>query len=125
MGRPKLLGIRYARLAEPVRLIWERASKGTDDAAKRAALAKLKGLKTLEARITANPLTAGDAMQRDRWPACVTADYGAIPNLTRFELADRWRGYYSLIGEPGGARAVILYLWDHETYSAMSGYAKK
>lgn len=125
MAKPKFLGVRYARLAAPVKAKWETEAKGTDAETKKAALAGLKSLKTIETRIMANVLTAGDTMQRDRWPVCLAKDYGAIPNLFRFELADRWRGYYSLIGEPGGVRAVILYIWDHGTYSKMSGYDKK
>ncbi|MEK6975091.1 MAG: hypothetical protein AABY18_01960 [Candidatus Thermoplasmatota archaeon] len=125
MGKPKLLGIRYARLAQPVKDTWEVEAKGADPDVKKAALAKLKSLKTLEARITTNVLTAGDTVQHNHWPACLAKDYGAVPNLFRFELADRWRGLYALIGEPGGVRAVILYLWDHATYDKMHGYAKK
>lgn len=125
MAKPKLLGIAYARLAKPVRDTWLRISTEGEATERKAAKAKLKSLATLEARIRTNPLTAGDSVEHDRWPACLAKDYGAIPNLTRFELAERWRGYYTLVGEPGGVRAWVLYLWDHETYSSMSGYGKK
>ncbi len=125
MAKPKLLGIRYARLAEAVRQTWNHDANGTSVESRKAAEAKLKSLKTLEARIATNVFTAGDTMQHNRWPKCLRADYGHIQNLFRFELADRWRGYYSLIGEPGGVRAVVLYLWDHKTYSRQSGYQKK
>ena len=50
--------------------------------------------------------------------------YTETHKVFRFELAERWRGYYSLIGEPGGARIWVLYLWDHRTYSKQSGYSK-
>lgn len=71
-------------------------------------------------------MTAGDPVSKDRWPAVLVRDYGAdIPNLFRFELAERWRGYYSLVGEPGGARVWVLYLWDHRTYSKQSGYFRR
>ncbi|MBI4415944.1 MAG: hypothetical protein HY557_03060 [Euryarchaeota archaeon] len=126
MARPKLLGIDYAAKAAPVVEDWRRLAKtGTDDE-KRRARAKLKSLTTFELRGRTNPLTAGDPVAKDRWPRDLVRDYGAdIPNLFRFELADRWRGYYSLIGEPGGARIWILYLWDHRTYSKQSGYPKR
>ncbi len=105
---------------------WRRLAKeGPVDAA-RAARRKLKSLATLELRARANPLAAGDPVARDRRPRELVRDYGdGIPNLFRFELADRWRGYYSLVGEPDGVRVWVLYLWDHETYSRQSGYPKK
>jgi len=93
---------------------------------KRVAKARLKSLATFETRARTNPLTAGDPVARDRWPDIILRDYGDdIPNLFRFELAERWRGYYSLVGEPGGARVWVLYLWDHRAYSKQSGYSKK
>lgn len=126
MAKPKLLGIEYAAKAAPVVESWRRLSKrGTDDE-NRLARAKLKSLATFELRARANPLTAGDPVVKDRWPVDLVRDYGAdVPNLFRFELADRWRGYYSLVGEPSGARIWVLYLWDHLTYSKQSGYSKK
>jgi len=126
VAKPKLLGIEYAAVAAPMVEQWRRLTKlGTDDE-KRQAKAKLKSLSTFELRAGANPLTAGDPVARDRWPRDLARDYGEdIPNLFRFELADRWRGYYALIGEPGGARIWVLYLWDHRTYSAQSGYSKR
>lgn len=126
MAKPKLLGIDYAAEAAPVLEEWRRLARlGTGDE-KRLARPKLKSLTTFEARAQANPLTAGDPVARDRWPVDLVRDYGAdIPNLFRFELAERWRGYYSLVGEPGGARIWVLYLWDHRTYSKQSGYSKK
>jgi hypothetical protein len=102
-------------MAAPVRERWIKDSKSANAATARAAKAKLKSLATLEARAKANPLAAGDPVQKDRWPRSLKRDYGEVPNLFRFELAERWRGYYSLIGEPGGARVWILYLWDHAT----------
>lgn len=113
MAKPKLLGIDYAAKAAPVVENWRRLEKtGTDDE-KRLARAKLKSLTTFELRGRTNPLTAGDPVAKERWPRDLVRDYGKdIPNLFRFELADRWRGYYSLIGEPGGARIWVLYLWD-------------
>jgi hypothetical protein len=125
VARPKLLGIDYAAKAAPVRAAWRRLAKAGTGDEKRLARAKLKSLMTFETRAGANPLTAGDPVARDRWPTNLVRDYGAdIPNLFRFELAERWRGYYSLIGEPGGARIWVLYLWDHRTYSKRSGYSK-
>jgi len=126
VAKPKLLGIDYAAKAAPVLENWRQLAKiGTDDV-KRLARGKLKSLTTFELRGRTNPLTAGDPVAKDRWPRYLVRDYGAdIPNLFRFELADRWRGYYSLIGEPGGARIWVLYLWDHRTYSRQSGYSKK
>ena len=125
MAKPKFLGIDYAAKAAPVREDWRRlAGAGTGDE-KRLARAKLKNLATFEARAGTNPLTAGEPVARDRWPGDLVRDYGDdIPNLFRFELAERWRGDYSLIGEPGGARIWVLYLWDHRTYSKQSGYSK-
>ena len=125
MAKPRLLGIEYARLAAPVRNGWLATQKDGSEEEKRAARSKLKSLETFEGRVRLNPLTGGDSVEHDRWPRCLKADYGAIPNLTRFELADRWRGYCTLIGQPGGVKAWVLYLWDHETYSKMSGYGKK
>lgn len=125
MAKPKLLGIRYARLAAPVRDAWKAAANSDSEDEGRVARAKLKSLATFESRVKVNPLTAGDSVEHDRWPKCLKRDYGDIPNLTRFELADRWRGYYSLIGQPGGVMVWVLYLWDHETYSKQSGYEKK
>ncbi len=126
MARPKLLGIAYATEAAPVREEWRRHAKAGTGNEGRRAKANLKSLTTFEARASANPLSAGDPVARDRWPRDLIRDYGdAIPNLFRFELADRWRGYYSLIGEPGGARVWVLYLWDHATYSRQGGYSKK
>jgi hypothetical protein len=127
VAKPKLVGITYARLAAPVKTAWEATLKEGKADEKQLARAKLRSLTTLESRIRANVLTAGDPVAHDRWPRCLAADYGrGMPNLFRFELADRWRGYYALIGAPGGGVNVwILYLWDHETYSKQSGYAKK
>jgi len=126
LAKPKLLGFEYAVEASPVCDEWLRLAKEGNDNEKRSAKAKLKSLTTFETRSWANPLTAGDPVARDCWPDVLTRDYGPdIPNLFRFELADRWRGYYSLIGEPGGARIWVLYLWDHRTYSKQSGYSKK
>lgn len=126
MAKPKLLGVDYAAKAAPVLEEWRlRAREGAGND-KRLAEAKLKSLATFEARARANPLAAGDPVARDRWPAVLVRDYGeGIPNLFRIELAERWRGYYSLVGEPGGARVWVLYLWDHRTYSRQSGYSKK
>ena len=126
MAKPKLLGIGYAAEAAPVREEWRRRARAGTDDEKRLARAKLKSLATFEARAWTNPLTAGDPVAKDRWPGDLVRDYGAdIPNLFRFELAERWRGYYSLVGEPGGARVWVLYLWDHGTYSKQSGYSKQ
>jgi len=126
MAKPRLLGIDYAAKAAPVVEDWRRSAKlGTDDE-KRLAKAKLKSLTTFELRGRTNPLTAGEPVAKDRWPGDLVRDYGAdIPNLFRFELADRWRGYYSLVGEMGGARIWVVYLWDHRTYSKQSGYSKR
>lgn len=121
MPQPKFLGMEYAAKAKPVRDAWLLEAKHNDPARARAAKAKLKSPATLEARIKQKPLAAGNGVEKDRWPRDVKRDYGEIPNLFRFELADRWRGYYTLIGEPGGVRAWILYLWDHETYDEQSG----
>lgn len=115
----------YAAKAKPIRERWLKESKGPDEATARRAKAMLKGLATLEARAKADPLSAGNGVQRDRWPKDLKRDYGEIPNLFRFELTERWRGCYALVGEPGGVRVWILYLWDHETYDRQSGYAKK
>lgn len=125
MPQPKFLGIAHAAKAKPIRDAWLGDSKGRDPAAARDAKAKLKGLVTLETRIRSKPLAAGDSVERDRWPKDLKRDYGEVPNLFRFELADRWRGYFTLVGEPGGVRAWILYLWDHETYDKQSGYKKR
>lgn len=126
MAKPRLLGVDYATRATPVREEWRRAANAGEDHEKRSAQARLKSLSTFETRARANPLTAGDPVSRDRWPGVPVRDYGeGIPNLFRFELAERWRGYYALVGEPGGARIWVLYLWDHPTYSRQSGYSKK
>lgn len=126
MAKPKLLGIDYAAKAAPVVEDWRRLAKLGADDEKRLVRAKLKSLTTFELRARTNPLTAGDPVAKDRWPGDLVRDYGAdIPNLFRFELADRWRGYCSIVGEPGGARIWILYLWDHRTYSKESGYSKR
>ena len=126
MAKPRLLGIDYGAKSAPVRDDWLSAARGGSGDEQRIAKAKLKSLTTLESRVRSNPLTAGDPVARDRWPADLKRDYGTdIPNLFRFELSDRWRGYYSLVGEPGGVRAWVLYLWDHATYSNQSGYSKK
>jgi len=126
MPRPKLLGISYAVEASLVFESWRRVAAGVAEGEAREARARVKSLATFEARARANPLAAGDPVARDRWPRSLAADYGAdLPNLFRFELAGRWRGYYSLVGEPGGARVWVLYLWDHARYDRESGYAKK
>ncbi len=126
MAKPKLLGLAYAAEAAPAVQGWRRLARADAGEETIRAKAKLKSLATFEARASANPLTAGDPVARDHWPKDLFRDYGeAIPNLFRFELADRWRGYYSLVGEPGGVRVWVLYVWDHETYSRQSGYAKK
>ena len=126
MAKPTFLGIDYAAKAARVVEAWRRLAKLGTDAEKRLARAKLKSLTTFELRGRTNPLKAGDPVAKDRWPGDLVRDYGAdIPNLFRFELADRWRGYYSLIGEPGGARIWVLYLWDHREYSRQSGYSKR
>ncbi len=126
MAKPKLLGIEYAAKAAPVVEDWRRLTKVGTDEEKRLAKTKLKSLTTFEVHGRTNPLAAGDPVARDRWPGDLVRDYGAdIPNLFQFELADRWRGYYSLIGEPGGARIWVLHLWDHRTYSRRSGYSKR
>src|SRR3970040_1258570 len=103
----------------PVIEDWRRLVKLATEDEQRLARAKLKSLTTFELRGRANPLTAGDPVAKDRWPRDLVRDYGAdIPNLFRFELADRWRGSYSLMREPGGARIWVLYLWDHPTSTA-------
>jgi len=124
VARPPFLGIEYAAKAAPVLAEWRHRERVGRDATRRDARAKLKSLRTFESRARANPLRAGDPVARDRWPRDLARDYGAeIPNLFRFELADRWRGYYSLVGEPGGVRIWVLYLWDHRTYDQQSGYS--
>ena len=126
MAKPRLLGVEYGHKAEPVRAAWLHPHAGSSTQQKRLAAARLKSLRTFELRAKSNPLNAGDPIEHDRWPGDVKRDYGpGIPNLFRFELADRWRGYYSLIGEVGGAKVWVLYLWSHEEYSRQSGYAKK
>ncbi len=126
MAKPRLLGIEYAAKAAPVLQEWRRLAEEGTETEKRPAKAKLKSIATFETRARANPLTAGDPVAKDRWPGILRRDYGAdIPNLFRFELAERWRGYYSLVGESGGARVWVLYLWDHRTYSRQSSYSKK
>lgn len=126
MAKPKLLGVDYAAKAKPILDAWIEAADSGTPTDRRRARAKLKSLRMLEARALVNPLTAGNPVAREKWPADLGRDYGPdIPNLFRFELADRWRGYYTLIGEPGGARIWVLYLWAHSTYDRQSGYAKK
>lgn len=126
MARPKLLGIEYAPKAAPVVEEWRRLEKAGSETERRLAKAKLKSLRTFETRALANPLGAGDPVARDHWPRDLLRDYGAdVPNLFRLELTDRWRAYYSLVGEPGGVRVWVLYVWDHRTYSRQSGYAKR
>lgn len=126
MAKPKVLGVQFAAKAATVRLEWLRIAKEGTAEEQRLAKAKLKSLATFETRARANPLTAGDPVAKDRWPRALPHDYGSdIPNLFRFELAERWRGYYALVGEPGGARVWILYLWSHEQYSRQSGYEKE
>ncbi|MBI2078534.1 MAG: hypothetical protein HYT80_09250 [Euryarchaeota archaeon] len=124
MPKPKLLGIEFASKAAPVKAAWEQPVATTSAADRRLFAARLKSLKTFEFRAKANPLTAGDPVTDEKWPKDLRRDYGELPNLFRFELADRWRGYYSLIGEAGGVRVWILYLWSHAEYSRQSGYAK-
>jgi len=109
--KPKLLGVDYAAEAAPVVEEWRRLAREGGGEEKRLAKAKLKSLATFETRAWTNPLAPGDPVARDRWPGVLVRDHGDdIPNLFRFELAERWRGYYSLGGEPGGARVWILYL---------------
>ena len=111
MARPKLLGIDYAAEAAPVLAEWRHLARDGGGKEKRLSKAKLESLATFATRARTNPLTAGDPVAKHRWPAVLFRDYGAdIPNLFRFELAERWRGYYSLVGEPGGARVWVLYL---------------
>lgn len=125
MGKPPFAGMRYARHARQVCDAWSKDAQGHDSAAK-AARAHLKSLRTLRARLRQNPLRAGDPVAHDRWPACLWEDYGDdIPTLFRFELAQRWRGYYTLISGEDGVEAWILYLWDHERYDRESGYRGK
>lgn len=124
MPKPKLLGIEYAVRALPVRQAWEHPLSSTSAEDRRLFAARLKSLKTFELRAKSNPLTAGNPVTDEKWPRDLKRDYGEVPNLLRFELADRWRGYYSLIGEVGGARIWVLYLWSHEEYSRQSGYSK-
>lgn len=124
MARPKFLGVSFAAKAQAVLDAWKRAA-GEDSPAGKLAKAKVKALRTFEARAAMNPLSAGDFVARDRWPKCATRDYGSLPNLARFELPDNWRGIFSLVGEPGGVRIRILYLWDHPTYDKEFGYEKK
>ncbi len=126
MAKPRFLGVEFARLAKPVVAGWEKSARSGRSEERRLSAAKLKGLRTFESRVRQNPLSAGDPVARDRWPADLQRDYGPdVPNLFRFEFPEHWRGYYSLIGEPGGCRVWILYLWDHEEYSRQSGYEKK
>ncbi len=126
MPKPRLLGLSYAPPAQAVRDSWLRDGRSTRQTDKQTAAARLKSLQTFEFRARSNPLTAGDPVARDRWPTDLKRDYAPdIPNLFRFELADRWRGYYSLVGELGGVRVWVLYLWSHEVYSRQSGYRKK
>lgn len=124
MPKPKLLGVEYGPEAKRVREEWLRLASGAGDPS-RMAKTKIKSLATFEHRARANPLAAGHPIAHHRWPRDIEADYGPdIPNLFRFELANRWRGYYTLVGEPGGARIFVLYLLSHEEYNEQSGYAK-
>ena len=126
MPRPKLLAVSCSAMAAMVVDAWRSEVEGARGDIARAARARLKSLETFQARAMANPLAAGDRVAHDRWPRSLARDYGSdIGNLFRFQLADRWRGYYTLVGEDDGARIWILYLWDHERYSRESGYAKK
>ena len=126
MARPKFLGISYGPPALETLGIWRQAAQGGPSAQARQTKALLKSLATFETRARMNPLSAGDPVAHDRWPASLKRDYGPdLPNLFRFELAERQRGYYSLVGELGGVRIWVLYLWDHERYNRESGYAKK
>lgn len=126
MPKPRLLGIEYGAKASPVKAAWESPPAKATAEDRREARAKHKSLRTFESRARANPLAAGEPVAHDRWPRDLPRDYGPdIPNLFRFELADRWRGYYALVGEPGGCRIWVLYLWDHATYGRQSGYEKK
>lgn len=126
MAKPKVLGIAYAPMAAGVKNSWDGPSPTLSEAERRGVAARLKSLRTFEFRARSNPLLAGDPVAHDRWPGDLKRDYGAdVPNLFRFELAERWRGFYSLVGEAGGARVWVLYLWSHEEYSRQSGYRKK
>ncbi len=126
MPKPRVLGVSYGTLAGPVRDAWAGPPARAPAAERREAASRLRSLRTFESRAQSNPLTAGDPVARDRWPRDLSRDYGdGVPNLFRFELAGRWRGYYTIVGEPGGARVWVLYLWSHEEYSRQSGYAKK
>jgi len=78
-----------------------------------------KGLRGGRESVASAPTAEALGLPRD-----LARDHGAdIPNLFRFELADRWRGYCSFVGEPGGVRIWLLYGWDHRTYRRQSGYA--
>jgi hypothetical protein len=124
MAKPKLLGVEYAAKALPVKELWENPPASTSATDRRSFVARLKSLRTFELRAKSNPLTAGNPMSDEKWPHDLKKDYGEVPNLFRFELADRWRGFYAVVGEVGGARIWILYLWDHEEYSRQCGYSK-
>jgi len=124
LPKPKLLGIEYASKAAPIKATWEHPAATASAEDRRLFAAPLKSLKTFEFRAKSNPLRAGDPVTDEKWPKDLGRDYGDLPNLFRFELADQWRGYYSLIGEVGGARIWVLYLWSHEEYSRQSGYSK-
>ncbi len=124
MTKPKFLGLEYAPTSKPVLEQWKAEAAGTDDPS-RLAGAKLKSLQTFENRARVNPLQGGHPIAHDRWPAAIKKDYGReLPNLFRFEIAERWRGYYTIVGEVGGARIFVLYLWPHEVYSKQSDYDK-
>ena len=126
MARPKLLGVSDGPEAKEELERWHASAERGPSAEARRAKALLKSLATFGTRARMNPLAAEDPVAHDRWPASLRRDYGAdIPNLFRFELTERMRGYYSLVGEVGGVRVWILYLWDHERYNRESGYAKK
>lgn len=125
MPKPKLLGVDYGPPAASVKTYWEHPPASTSEADRRLFAARLKSLRTFEFRAKSNPLTAGDPVSPGKWPSDLRKEYGNdVPNLFRFELADRWRGYFTLVGEPGGARVWVLYLWSHEEYSRQSGYEK-
>ena len=92
MAKSRILGIDYAAKAGAVLDDWRRlANLGTDDE-RRLAGAKLRRLTTFELRARANPLNAGDAAAKDRWPGDLVRDSGADLSLTLRSSGSK-RGY--------------------------------
>lgn len=82
------------------------------------ALAR-EGLRRHKARLTSDPFSAGERLQKSHFPR----RFKDAPNLFRLALPDGWRALYVVHTRPkAAARVEIVFIGDHKRYDRLFGY---